>query len=65
MLDTRGYKHTLRICDTYGFFKRETVITRAGLSANDMHTYIHTYIHTLPVLFTVRLSHGLAVQAST
>jgi hypothetical protein len=42
MLDTEGYRHTLRICNTYGF-PTPTVVTRTCLNV--------TFVLTLPVLF--------------
>ena len=41
MLDSQGYRHTLRICNTY-WFSTATMVARTHLSV--------TFIHTLPVL---------------
>ena len=44
MLDTQGYKHTLRVCNTYSFFHCNSGYTKAP------QRYV---IRTLPVFFTV------------
>jgi hypothetical protein len=43
VLDTSGYKHTLRICNDYCFYPA-TVVARKRLNAT---LYVHSYFYSL------------------
>ena len=54
MLDTQGYKHTLRTCNTY-CFSTATMVARKRL---DVTLYVNCLSLFLPFLYGVKLEHG-------